>query len=340
MWPVEYDESRIPPKSFDLDRFEAHSSVGVTAPATTWYLPEGSSAWGFECWVLVQNPNPRTATVTLTYMPEGEEVVTVDKEVPTNSRASFNMADDIGFKDASIKVTCDLPVVPERAMYRNDRTEGHDSIGATAPATSYYLAEGSTAWGFTTFVLLQNPGTTHNTVTITYMTPHGPVTHPPFTMDPNSRRTVRVNDVLQTEDFSTRVDGSHPLIAERAMYWDPGTGEACHDSIGMPSAHTRFYLPDGGADPDAETWTLVQNPNGMDVRIEVKYMSGTGTVVTKTDVVAANSRKTYNMKEDGAVGSNSITVRSLSAGRKIMVERAIYFFDRSGGTDTIGGFTD
>ena len=69
------------------------------------------------------------------------------KTVPANSRASFNMADDIGSKDASIKVTSDVPVIPERAMYRNNRREGHDSIGTTTPATDYYLAEGTTGYG-------------------------------------------------------------------------------------------------------------------------------------------------------------------------------------------------
>ena len=94
--------------------------------------------------------------------------------MPANSRESFNMADDIGDKDASIKVTSDIPVIPERAMYRNNRREGHDSIGTTAPATDYYLAEGTTAWGFTTYVLVQNPNGSAVDVTITYMTPDGP----------------------------------------------------------------------------------------------------------------------------------------------------------------------
>ncbi|MEW6554170.1 MAG: hypothetical protein AB1384_07795, partial [Actinomycetota bacterium] len=36
----------------------------------------------------------------------------------------------------------------------------HDSVGATAPAASWYLAEGSTAGGMETYVLVQNPGDT------------------------------------------------------------------------------------------------------------------------------------------------------------------------------------
>ncbi len=117
-------------------------SVGVTSPAKVWYLPEGSSAWGFESWLLIQNPNSGVATAKVTYMLEGESPLTVSHTVPGNSRASFNMADDCGAKDASIKVESDVPVIPERAMYKNGRREGHDSIGTTNPASDCYLADG------------------------------------------------------------------------------------------------------------------------------------------------------------------------------------------------------
>ena len=92
-------------------------------------------------------------------MIEGEAPVVKTKTVPGNSRQSFNMATDIGSKDASIKVSADVPVIPERAMYRNNRREGHDSIGTTAPANDYYMAEGATGYnvGYITYVLVQNP---------------------------------------------------------------------------------------------------------------------------------------------------------------------------------------
>lgn len=204
---------------------EGHSSVGVTTPGTTWYLAEGSSAWGFECWLLIQNPNPSVATCNVTYMLEGGSAVTKSKSIPANSRKSFNIADDIGSKDASIMVSSDLPVIPERAMYRDSRREGHDSIGTSAPATSYFLAEGTSAWGFTTCVLVQNPNAGAAKVTVTYMTPSGPKAQPAFTMAGKSRKTIRVNDVLPNTDFSTQVSADVPIIAERSMYWNNGTGE-------------------------------------------------------------------------------------------------------------------
>jgi hypothetical protein len=322
---------------------EYHCSIGVPAPAKDWYLPEGSSDWGFECWLLIQNPNSTDASCDLTYMIEGAGPVTVTKTVEANSRATFNMADDIGAEDASIRVESDIPVIPERAMYRNNRREGHDSIGTTAPASSYYLAEGTTGWGFTTYVLIQNPQGGQNSVNVTYMTDTGPVPHPenPIVMPANSRKTIRVNDFLASRDFSTRVDGDQPIIAERAMYWDNGTGEACHDSIGMSAPHNTFYLPDGCVGSDVETWTLVQNPNATSVDITVTYLSGTGAApVSFTDSVPGNSRKTYNMADEGVTGQAGIVVTCDTAGKNIMVERAMYWNSRGAGTDTIGGYSD
>ena len=100
---------------------EAHCATGVTAPAATWYMPEGSSAWGFECFSAHPEPQRTSTRATVTWMVQGgspqENVFTV----PANSRATYNMADYIGAADASIKVEADKAVIRERAMYRNDR---------------------------------------------------------------------------------------------------------------------------------------------------------------------------------------------------------------------------
>jgi hypothetical protein len=258
------------------------------------------------------------------------------------------MADDIGAKSASIKVVGNVPVISERSMYRNARRGGHNSLGATAAASDYYLAEGCTAWGFTTYVLVQNPNSTPTDVEITYMTSGTPIYKTPFTMAPNTRRTIRVNDDVPNTDVSTRVHGSQPIIAERALYWDGGLGEAMHDSIGITAPHSTFYLPDGRASWRAyignNTYTLVQNPNPTEVRVEISYLrpGGTGTIVF-SDNIPQRSRKTYALR-DRLNGEASIIVRSETPGKKIMVERATYMASPgcplAGGTCTIGGYSD
>ena len=321
---------------------EGHSSIGVTAPAKTWYLAEGCSDYGFETWLLIQNPNAEEASVKVTYQTEGWGAQSFDKKVPANSRATFNMADDIGKKNASIKVESNLPVIPERSMYRNNRREGSDSIGTTTPADSF-LAEGSTSHGFTTYVLVQNPNDSETTVNITYMTTTGPTPQVPFILPANSRKTIRVNDVLPDADFSTIVDADKPIVAERAMYWGADTplGEACHDSIALSATHNCFYLPDGQSSGGYETYTLVGNPNDTAVEVEVIYLAQDGKgIATVTQKIAAKSRFTFNMNDTVPGGRASIMVDSLTPGKNITVERSMYWNNRGAGTSTIGCYTD
>ncbi len=323
---------------------EGHSSVGVNSSATAWYLPEGSSNWGFESWLLIQNPGAGTAHCKVTYMTEDGGPQVANHDVPAHSRASFSMSDDIGARDASIKVETDTGVIAERSMYRNDRREGQASIGTQSPGRDYYLAEGTSAWGFTTYVLVQNPQPTPTDITVTYMTPSGPQQPvPKYTLRANSRMTIRVNDVLPGTDFSTHVHGTQPIVAERSAYWgaDSPLGEACHDSIGMDRAHGTFYMPDGQTSDGRETWTLVQNPNASDVQVEISYLpSGGGTPVKFTETVPANSRKSYNMSDKIPDGAAAIVVTCKTSGKKIMCERSMYWNSRGAGTCTIGGYTD
>jgi len=324
---------------------EAHCSVGVGRASKVWYLAEGSTEWGFECWLALQNPNETEASVKVTYMIENEGPRSMDVKVPAKNRKTYNMADTIGKKDASIKVESDIPVTAERAMYRNNRREGHASIGTVAPANDFYLAEGAVGWGsrFTTYVLVQNPNGSATDVDIKYQTQDGLVQGPQFTMIPNSRKTVRLNDQLSgNANVSTHVRGSQPIVAERAMYWNTATGEVCHDSIGMAAPHSNFYLADGWTDNGGETWTLVQNPNDTDVEVRISYLRYYGKDnVVKNEVIPANSRKTFDMRSHSGIdGDAGIMVECLTPGKKVMVERSMYWDNRGVGTDTIGSASD
>ncbi|MBU1670571.1 MAG: DUF11 domain-containing protein [Actinobacteria bacterium] len=360
--PIAVDRTMTFP-SGEAVAFGAHNSIGVRAPAKTWYLPEGSSAWGFECWTLIQNANTSDAHVKLTYMTEAGPA-SFDKVVPGQSRCTFNMADDIGQQDASIMVESDMMVIPERSMYtrwtppgagEEFRREGHCSIGTTAPARDYYLAEGSTAWGFVTYVLVQNPNATPAEVTLSYQSNGGGFADAPFTMPPNSRRTVRLNDLHPELDLSTRVSADVPIIAERAMYWaaDSQSDFAMHDSIGIADPHAAWFLPDGMTSSDedgTETYTLVQNPGDTDVEIQVVYLplDGATDPVGFTDTVPARSRKTYDMADKLTDTSASVMVMVQLPGAGalqaafpgIIVERSMYYEGRWSGTDTIGGWLD
>ena len=114
------------------DRTCATGSIGVSDPATTWYMAEGATTGGFETWILVQNPGDDVAHVTLTYMTDAGETAGPVLDVPPKTRLSVNVADTVQTFNVSTKVTSDRPVVAERALYYGGRTCATGSVGFNA----------------------------------------------------------------------------------------------------------------------------------------------------------------------------------------------------------------
>ncbi|MDI6875140.1 MAG: hypothetical protein QME84_12790, partial [Actinomycetota bacterium] len=88
-----------------------------------------TTAWGFETYVLVQNPNPEAADVTMTFMRPGGETSAIGFSLPGQARHTVNVNQVVPESDVSTMVEANAPVICERAMYRYERDLGHDSIG-------------------------------------------------------------------------------------------------------------------------------------------------------------------------------------------------------------------
>ena len=101
----------------------------------------------------------------------------------------------------------------------------HAERAVTGPAATWYFAEGATHGPFDLFYLLQNPGSTTATATVTYLlpAPRAPIVRT-YTLLPNSRRTIYVDQEpgLDAVDVSARIDATSPIFAERAMYMTSG----------------------------------------------------------------------------------------------------------------------
>lgn len=229
-------------------------SVGVPAPDKEWYLPEGCSGWGFDTFVLTQNPGDAPARVDYTFMREDGKNFHHSVTLAPHSRYTIRAADMPGIQGCnfSTKLTSDQPVCCERAMYFDNggRTGGHCSIGTTAPAGSWYFAEGYTAEQFDTWILLQNPNEKEADVRAVFMKPDGNTQTQDYKVAPNSRRTVHIDEVpgMEATEFSTRLQSTNDVsfIAERAMYFNyKGVWDGGHDTIGSKSPGNTWYFAEG-----------------------------------------------------------------------------------------------
>ena len=327
-----------------------HDSIGVVNPSSTWYLAEGTTKGGWETWVLVQNPNPDPVNVDVVFQTGSGEVQGPQETLAANSRKSYLVDKYVDTFDVSTQVTSYMgDVVCERAVYYTPEgyatwEVGHDSIGVVSPSDTWYLAEGATAGGFETWVLVQNPNDDFVNIDMRFQTGTGEVQGPVDSIPPNSRKSYLVDNWTNTFDVSTKVTSTGgPVICERAMYESPaspGVRLLGHDSIGTTVGGLEWYLPEGATASGFETWVLVQNPNPNPVDIDMRFQTGTGEVPGPAETIPANSRRSYEVSRWAVTNDVSTKVTSISGGN-IICERAVYWRPspatiRYLGTDSIG----
>jgi hypothetical protein len=96
-----------------------------------------------------------------------------------------------------------------------------------------------------------------------------------------------------------------------------------------------WYLAEGYTGSGFSTFILIMNPNSAAAAVQVTYMLDSGTNVTKTHTVSANSRYTIVAGDDGQAGSDQAFGTKLVSNRSIVVERAMYW-GTDGGHVTAG----
>ncbi len=316
-----------------------------TATSNSWYLAEGVTDGGYETWVLVQNPNSYPVDIFLSYMTDTGIQPGPSTTLPATSRASFNVGATVTSFNVSTRVDfVGGDVICERAVYWKPsdglpRVLGHDSIGTTTPAPTWYLAEGATDGGFETWVLVQNSNPCAVGITITYQTDGGIFTGPTDSLPANSRKSYRVNDTLVDYNVATKVTTNNPahgIICERAMYWTPPGGaykELGHDSIGVTAGSNNWYLPEGATEGGFETWVLVYNPGPLYADVDIKFQTGNGEVQGPVDILNGGVRKSYKVND--WVTTFDVSTRVTSS-NPVVCERSVYLTTPGSGIRTIG----
>ena len=316
-------------------RTGGHDAVGSNNPSADWYLAEGSTNWGFEDYVLIQNPNAAGASLNVTFMKQGGATQAFDFAMAGYSRLTLPVNNLMPASDISTHVHADQPVVVERAMYWNNKDGGHCTMGVTEGSTSWILAEGSTAWNFEEYVLVQNPNATATTVNFDFMKPGGSQVRKSFSIGPFSRFTLNVAEVVPGSDVSTFIQADQPVIAERAMYWPKGSRSRAegHCSTGSVTAASTWYLAEGSTAWGFDEYVLLVNPTDDIAYATLEYMRTDGSTKTYQASIPAHARFTVHSNE---VDPNRDASVQVTSDFPLVVERAMYWSDKEGGTDALG----
>jgi YVTN family beta-propeller protein len=231
------------------------ASAGATAPSTQWFLAEGATGSYFTTFILLANPGEQPADVTLTYLPESGDPVSVTVTLAAGRRMTRNIAlEHASLASAAVatSVTATQPIVVERAQYWGSPVwiESHGSMGVTAAGRHWALAEGRVGGddGAQTYILLANPGSTDANVTLTFLRTDGTTIAKTVTVPAARRVTVGVTGSpesaapeLTAESFGTRIDSTQPIVVERSLYsnangvvWAAGTNAT---ATALPEPH-------------------------------------------------------------------------------------------------------
>ena len=313
----------------------------------TRYLAEGSTGAFFDDRIALFNPGLDLATVVLRFQRDAGAEIQQVMAIPSRSRATVNPETIAGLENAAFAtvIESNQSVVVDRTMTWDGTGFGsHAETSIEQPATTWYLAEGSTAGNFDLFYLLQNPNAVPAQVTITFLRPSGAPLTKAYTVNPRSRRTINIDSEtgftgrpatersLQSTDVSAKIvtDGP-PILVERAMYMTVGgrVFAAGHDSAGVTAPQTSWFLAEGSTGTFFDLFILLANPTATPTTVQITYLLSNGTQVVRPYGLAAQSRRTiYVDAEPGLANvATSAIVRSLDPAVPILVERSMWWPD-------------
>jgi hypothetical protein len=259
-----------------------------------------------------------------------------------------NTADPrLALTDVSARVQATAPIIVERAMYLSKPGRpflaGHESAGIIDLSTEWFLAEGATGEFFDTFILIANPGAQSATVTIDYLLSNGQTHEKTYSLRPESRTTIWVDDEqipagsglrpLANTTLSARITASRPIALERTMWW-PGPAMSAdywyeaHNSPGSIGATWAWALAEGivGTAANWETYVLIANTAGTTATVRITAYPEQGQSTQRTFEIAPRSRFTVSMRDGFGLSDQrfATVVEGGIGGSELVVERAMY----------------
>jgi hypothetical protein len=306
-------------------------SLGATAPSSDWYFAEGYTAEDFDEYLLILNPSDQPTEVEVDYLLPDSRSVSHSYGVAPRSRFTVHVDEVPGLEatEISVRLHSPVPVMAERAMYfdYHGRQDGHDSLGATAPSTQWYFAEGYTAEDFDEYICLLNPQDAEATVQAFFQTEAGQVIEHVKKVPARSRQTVHVDEVpgLEACASSSYLVSDLPVVAERAMYFDYHGCKGGHCTVGSTALSTGWELAEGYTGGSFDQYVLIQNPGTNPARAAVSiFKEGGETLELQYDLLPL-SRFTLHVDEVPGCENAALSMKIDGGVTPLLVERAMYF---------------
>jgi len=291
---------------YSRDFVAGHASVGITSPATRWYLAEGATGAYFDFFILIANPGDAASDVSVAYLlPDGSRV-TRTYRVPGKRRYTIWVdQEDARLANTAlasiVESTNGVPILVERAMWWPGPTAGtwqeaHNSAGLTQTAARWALAEGEIGAGadrVRTYTAIANTSAAGGTVRVTLYYEGGGADVRDFAVVAGSRFNVDVAAMFpgaMGKRFGTVVE-----------------------SIGAPLA--LVVEQTSYSDANGVAWAAGTNAAGTPLAVASSALSAVPIVtVAATDAAASESGDPAQLTFTRSHANGALTVRLVSVG--------------------------
>ncbi|MFH1150101.1 MAG: DUF5719 family protein [Actinomycetota bacterium] len=308
-------------------------ATGVTAPSRTWYFAEGFTGAHFSTYLLLFNPGAKQNHVKVNYLVNGGTPYLHEFDMAAESRGTtlVDALPGLDDKEVSMSVDSQYPLVAERAEYFawpghvNGVNGGDLSMGLTAPAKQWFLAEGCTGHFFDEYILVNNPGPDVASLDVQFLTAGGPVNHV-FAAPPLSRITICVDSIPGLEDADTGaiINSDREVVVERAMYLTRDSRRGGHVNAGITDPSEDWYFAEGFTGGTFDEYILVMNPNDNAAFVNLLFHLENGSDVGAGYAVPARGRITIHVDEIPGVEWTGSAVE-LHSDIPVVAEQAEYF---------------
>lgn len=325
----------------DLFIHSTGSNSGVSIDSLSGYWKD-NFAWGkrvikegeplgFDTFILLANPGRKESEARLDFMLSSGQTFERLIRLKPRSRKTLRIDDSFYNQEVSTLVTAvSGEVVAERSMYFNYGGKypgGHCGASVNAPSTVWYFAEGCTAHGFDTYILIMNSTSKPAVAKCTYLLSSGRKVEQIVEVSPNSRFTIYVDSVkgMESAEFSTKIVSSVPVIAERSMYFNYNGIIDGHNSPGALKPSNKWYFAEGCTTGSFDTYILVMNPNSFSVPVSVRFITSDGKNSAVNFGMPAFSRRTVSVDRIKGFDSREFSTEVSCSVAPLVAERAMYF---------------
>ena len=299
---------------------------------TRYVLAEGATGSFFDLDVAILNPLDVPAPYRVFFYTDHGGVSATDRTLAAHARATIHVDDEPGLSATAVSTvvesTLGTPLVVERTMtWDASGYGGHSGSAVDGARMRWLFAEGSQGY-FDSYFLLVNDGEAFAEVHLSFLTEQGPTVFRTLVVAPRSRVTVYAGGIpeLVNRSFSTVVESSAPIVAERSVYFGTApfwTGG--HESAAVADAATQWYHAEGATGPIFDTFILLANPNAGPANVQVRFLTDTGVTVDLPLTLPGASRRTISAKTVAPALANASFATTVQSDLPIVSERSMYW---------------